>query len=92
MSIMPLFDRVLLKPYLNHQSNTLITPPENEGNKMQVIMTGTNDQFIVKPNDIVIINKYAGSEFTINNEKFILIKESDILGIIKENEWWQNKY
>ena len=84
MDIQPLFDRVLLKPYFSKQSNTLITPLENEGNKMIVVATGTNDNFIVKENDIVIINKYAGSEFTINNQTHILIKECDILGIIRE--------
>lgn len=85
MEIKPLFDRVLLKPYLSSQSNTLIAPLENEGNKMIVLSTGTSENFIVKPNDIVMINKYAGSEFTINNESYVLIKECDILGIIEED-------
>lgn len=84
MQITPLFDRVLLKPYHTSSSTTLIAPQENEGNKMEVVMTGTSGNFIVKPGDIVIINKYAGSEFLIHNEKFVLIKEIDILGIIKE--------
>ena len=84
MEIKPLFDRVLLKPYLNSKSTTIITPLENEGNKMIVLATGTNNNFIVKQNDIVIINKYSGSEFTINNQNYILIKECDILGIIGE--------
>ena len=85
MEVTPLFDRVLLKPYLSQKSNTLITPLENEGNKMIVVETGTNDNFIVKKDDIVIINKYSGSEFMLNNTTYILIKECDILGIIKEN-------
>lgn len=85
MEIKPLFDRVLLKPYFNQKSNTIITPLENEGNKMIVVDTGTSDNFIVKKDDIVLINKYSGNEFIINNNTFILIKECDILGIIKEN-------
>ena len=85
-NIKPLFDRVLLKPYQSTSSTTLIAPLENEGNKMIVLALGTNDNFIVKPNDIVIINKYSGSEFTISNEKYILIKECDILGIIEEEK------
>jgi chaperonin GroES len=85
MEVTPLFDRVLLKPYLSQKSNTLITPLEHEGNKMVVVETGTNDNFIVKKGDIVIINKYSGSEFTLNNTTYILIKECDILGLIKEN-------
>ena len=84
MNIKPLFDRVLLKPYHNSQPSSLITPLENEGNKMIVIATGTKDNFLVKPNDIVLINKYSGSEFIINNNTYILIKENDILGIIEE--------
>lgn len=86
MNIKPLFDRVLLKPYQNKTKSTLIAPPENEGNKMVVVKVGTADNFIVKPNDVVIINKYSGSEFLIENETFFLIKECDILGVIKENE------
>ena len=85
MEIKPLFDRVLLKPYHNQQSTTLITPLENEGDKMTVVALGNSNNFTVKLNDIVIINKYTGSEFAVNNEKFILIKECDILGIIKED-------
>ena len=51
---------------------------------MIVIATGTKDNFLVKPNDIVLINKYSGSEFIMNNNTYILIKENDILGIIEE--------
>ena len=85
MEIKPLFDRVLLSPYKSqNKSSVLITTEENEGNKMKVVSVGTNTDFIVKPNDIVLINKYAGSEFIINNNVFVLIKETDILAIIKE--------
>ena len=85
MEIKPLFDRVLLKPYNKSQSHTLITPTENEGNKMEIVELGTSTNFIVKTGDIVIINKYTGSEFVIQNQKFTLIKECDILAILKED-------
>lgn len=86
MTINPLFDRVLLRPYSENKSHTLIAPTENEGNKMIVVSVGTKENFIVKPNDIVLINKYSGSEFIINNEVFILIKETDILAILSEED------
>ena len=86
MIIQPLFDRVLLKQCKTSHSNTIITPTESDENKMEVLMTGTNENFTVSPGDIVLINKYTGSEFVINDEKFTLIKETDILGIIKENQ------
>ena len=84
MTIKPLFDRVLLKPYQTKQTTTLIAPTENESNKMVVINTGHNHEFSVKENDIVLINKYSGSEFTIDNQKYVLIKECDILGILED--------
>jgi chaperonin GroES len=87
MEIKPLFDRVLLKPFKEENKSKLITANEKEGNKMQVIAVGTKEQFLVKPNDIVLINKYSGSEFLINNEVFVLIKETDILAVMKENNY-----
>jgi len=86
MEIKPLFDRVLLKPFKEKNKSNLITNNENEGYKMQVISVGSKDNFQVKPNDIVLINKYSGSEFLIENEVFILIKETDILAIVKEKD------
>jgi len=86
MKIKPLFDRVLLKPLKEKNKSNLITNNENEGYKMQVISVGSKDNFQVKPNDIVLINKYSGSEFLIENEVFILIKETYILAIVKEKD------
>lgn len=86
MKIKPLFDRILLKPYIPEKNTKLFTTVENEGNKMEVIATGTNENFIVKIGDLVLINKYSGSEFVIENDTFVLIKETDILAVIKENE------
>ena len=84
MKIQPLFDRILLKPIVEQKTSQLIAPSEDEGNKMQVIGLGTLNNFIVKQGDIVLINDYSGSKFTINNETYILIKECDILAIVKK--------
>jgi len=86
MEIKPLFDRVLLKPYLEETSSKLFTPQENEGNKMIVVSVGTKSDFIVSKDDIVLINKYSGSEFTIKNQVYVLIKECDILAKLETKE------
>ena len=86
MKIQPLFDRVLLKPFIEKSNYQLIAPNEEEGNKMQVIALGTNNNFIVKKDDIVLINEYSGHKFTINNEVITLIKECDILAIINKED------
>lgn len=37
----------------------------------------------VKENDEVLYNKYAGTELLIEDKKYLVIKESDILAVIK---------
>ncbi|NLI93196.1 MAG: hypothetical protein GX434_13740 [Peptococcaceae bacterium] len=36
----------------------------------------------VKKGDRVIFNKYAGTEIKVDNEKYLLIKQDDILAVI----------
>ena len=86
MKIQPLFDRILLKPIMQENASKLITPNEDEGNKMQVISLGTANNFTVQKDDIVLINDYSGNKFSINNDTFILIKECDILAVITKED------
>ena len=37
----------------------------------------------VKPKDQVIYSKYAGTEVELDGEKFIVVKQNDILAILK---------
>ncbi len=38
----------------------------------------------VKPGDHVSFAKYAGTEFKIDDEEYLILSEKDILGIIQE--------
>ncbi|HRW58364.1 MAG TPA: co-chaperone GroES [Chlamydiales bacterium] len=38
----------------------------------------------VKPGDIVLMEKYAGQEVTIDDEEFIIVKSDDIIAIIEQ--------
>ena len=37
----------------------------------------------VKPGDKVIYSKYAGTDVKINEEEYIIVKQNDILAIVK---------
>ena len=39
-------------------------------------------QMTVKPEDVVYYSKFAGSEITIDEQKYQVVRESDIIGII----------
>ena len=44
---------------------------------------GTKDeQMVVKPGDTVLYGKYAGTEIEIDNEKYLIMRQSDILATI----------
>jgi len=95
MSVKPLEDRVLVRP-LEAEEKTAsgIYLPESAKEKpMQgtVVATGPgkmldNGERIepsIKNGDTVVYSKYAGTEVEIKNETHLIIRESELLGIIE---------
>ena len=96
MNFKPLFDRVVLKN-LNKQNQTKsgIIIPETVGDEPlygEVIAVGNGDNFegnkiemLVSIGDKVLYNKYGAITFKCDDEEFIVLRQSDIFGIFKEN-------
>ncbi|MDX2109311.1 MAG: co-chaperone GroES [Verrucomicrobiota bacterium] len=93
-NIRPLGDRVLVKAATTgEETKGGIIIPDSAKEKPQeatviAIGTGKKDEngkalpFEVKVGDRVIISKYGGTEVKLGDEKFQLLREDDILGII----------
>lgn len=81
MKIKPLYDRILVTPYSENNQKIIISDAE-QSEKMIVLALGKNTSGEIKQGDIVLINRYAGGEFNLDGQKYILIKETDVLGII----------
>ena len=94
MSVKPLEDRVLIKP-LEPDKKTAsgIYLPESAKEKpMQgkVVAVGSgklldNGERVVpsvKKGDTVVFGKYAGTEIEIKNTKHMIMRESELLGLI----------
>jgi chaperonin GroES len=93
--IKPIGDRVLVK-YIEEeeeQSRGGIIIPDSAKEKPQeaeVIALGTGKKddkgkvqdFEVKVGDRVLISKYGGTEVKLDDEKYMLVREDDILGVI----------
>lgn len=90
----PLHDRVLVRR-ADPETKTaggIIIPDSVEEKPMEgeVVSTGNghvNDNGEVRPLDVksgdkVIFSKWAGTEVTIDGEELMVMKESDIIGII----------
>jgi len=96
MKIVPLQDRVLVRR-LEEEEKTkggIIIPDTAkekpvEGKviavgKGRVKEDGTVTPLEVKAGDKVLFSKYAGTEINIDGEEHLMMREDDILGIIKD--------
>ena len=87
--IKPLADRVLIEPQ-EAQTKTAsgIFIPDTAKEKPQqgkVVAVGPgkkDEPMEVKPGDVVLYGKYAGTEVTVEDKKYLIVKQSDILAIL----------
>lgn len=94
MKFRPLHDRVLLRR-VEQEAKTaggIIIPDTVQEKPMEgeVVAVGTghvNDNGDVRPLDVkegdrVIFSKWAGTEISVDGEELMVMKESDVIGII----------
>ena len=89
MKIEPLADRVLVRPAPAQEKTIggIIIPDSAKEKplkgKVIAIGNGTKDEeMVVKPDDTVLYGKYAGTETVLDGEKYLIMKQSDILAIL----------
>ena len=88
MNIRPLADRVLVKPAPAEEKIGGIIIPDTAKEKPQqgkVIAAGPgkkDEPMEVKVGDEVLYGKYAGTEVTVEDKKYLIVKQSDILAIL----------
>lgn len=93
-TVRPLEDRILVKP-LDAETKTatgLYLPESAKEKPMQgkVVATGPGklldngkrQGMLVKKGDTVVFGKYAGTEIEIKNQKHLIVRESELLGLI----------
>ena len=95
MSVRPLEDRILVKPTeAEPQTASGIFLPESAKEKPmhgKVVAVGPgklmdNGERVkpgVKKGDVVVYGKYAGSEIEIKSTKHLIVRESELLGVIE---------
>lgn len=96
VNVQPLHDRVLLQP-MDDEGEKIeggIIIPDSAKEKPQegtvvaigsgkILDDGSVRKLAVKKGDKVIYSKYAGTEIKIDGQEYLLVREDDILGIIK---------
>ncbi len=88
--IQPLADRVLLKPQAAEEKTVggIIIPDSAKEKPLRgevlAVGEGTKDeQMVLKAGDQVLYSKYAGTELELDGEKYLIMRQSDVLAIIK---------
>ena len=98
MSFRPLHDRVLIQP-LEQDSKTkggIIIPDTAkekpvEG-KVVAVGPGARDEsgklhpLDIKVGDTVLYGKWSGTEVKVDGEDFLIVKESDVMGVIEQTK------
>jgi chaperonin GroES len=95
-TLTPLHDRILLRRIEEGETirGGIILPDSakekpQEGEVLAVGKGKSNDEgkvfpLDVKPGDRVLFGKYAGTEIKIDGEEFLIMREEEVLGILKK--------
>ena len=89
MNIKPLADRVLIKPAPAEEKTVggIIIPDSAKEKplKGEIVAVGNGtkaEEMVVKPGDTVLYGKYAGTELELDGEKYLIMRQSDVLAIL----------
>lgn len=89
MNIQPLADRVLVKPApAEEKIGGIIIPDTAKEKPLQgevvAVGNGTKDEeMVLKAGDTVLYGKYSGTELEHEGEKFLIMRQSDVLAVLK---------
>ncbi len=94
MKLVPLGDRVVLKQLVAEETTksgiSLPGQAQEKPQQAEVVAVGPGGmvdgkevKMEVKAKDIVLYSKYAGNEVKVDGEEFVIVRQSDILAIVK---------
>ena len=94
MKLVPLFDKVVLKQLVAEETTKsgIVLPGQAQEKPQQAeviavgpggVVDGKEIKMEVEAGNKVIYSKYAGTEVKLENEEYIIVKQSDILAVVK---------
>ncbi len=90
IKIKPLADRVVIEAQAAETvtAGGIIIPDtaqeKPQKGKVMAVGTGTKDEEMkLKVGDMVLYGKYAGTEITLDKDKYLIMRQSDVLAIIE---------
>lgn len=95
MKILPLFDRVVIKPEIQTATTKsgIVLPSTSQERPQMGIVTAIGSGLDVDSNNVgmqvrvgdkVLFNKFAGSEIKINDETLLVLRQIDLIAIMED--------
>ena len=89
MNVKPLADRVLVKPAEAEEKTAsgiiILDSAKEKPLKGEIIAVGKgtkDEEMVLAQGDHVLYGKYTGTEIELNGEKYLIMRQSDVLAII----------
>lgn len=89
MNFKPLADRVLIQPTAAEEvtASGIIIPDTAKEKPLKgtVIAAGNgtkDEEMVLKAGDVVLYGKYAGTEVQLDGEKYLIMRQNEVLGIL----------
>ncbi len=89
MNIKPLADRVLINPAKAEEKTVagIIIPDTAKEKPLKgevvAVGEGTKDEkMVLKAGDTVLFGKYAGTEIEVGDDKYLIMRQSDVLAVL----------
>ena len=94
MKLVPLGDRVVIKALVAEETTKsgIVLPGQAKEKPQQAevvavgpggVVDGKEITMQVKVGDKVIYSKYSGTEVELDNEKYVIVKQNDILAVVE---------
>ncbi len=94
MKLVPLFDKGVLKQLIAEETTKsgIVLPGQAKEKPQQAeviavgpggVVDGKEITMQVKAGDKVIYSKYSGTDIELDEEKYVIVKQSDILAVIE---------
>lgn len=90
MNVKPLADRVLIQPTMAEEvtASGIIIPDSAKEKPLKgtvlAVGPGTKEETMkLKPGDVVLYGKYAGTEVELDGEKVLIMRQNDVLAVFE---------
>lgn len=90
MKLLPLFDKIVVQPVESEETTAsglyLPTSAQEKPQTAKVVAVGEGGivdgkeiKMVVSVGDVVLYSKYAGNEYKIDGQTYVIIRQSDVL-------------